>query len=183
MKTELLKWGPRGSTSHTWNLLEMQRPRPHTDLLNQNLHFNRMHRKLSHGISMALATSSPPCICSSSSPSPLRLSSSSSPNSQMRSCVKINICMSRLGLIQTLKYVSAWSQLKTQAASVHEHMNETVSLGPRKTAGKNPPPQALYLCHLFIQSLKCTQGFVGEHANKRLRSLPFKKYFPFSRMP
>ena len=53
--------------------------------------------------------------------------------------------------------------------------------GPQeKQQGKTLPPLDLYLCHLFKQSLKYTQYFVGEHAKERLQSPPVKKYFSFS---
>lgn len=78
-----------------------------------------------------------------------------------------NIYLSQPGLIQTLKYTSTWGpNSKHEPALIHKHVSKIVSLGLRKTAGKSPPPQDLYLRHLLTRSLKCTHGFAGEHANK-----------------
>lgn len=141
-----------------------------------------MHSKFSPNFFFrALDTSYPPSIYSPF-PCPLHFSSSSSSNSKKKMShmwKSISTCL-YLVLIQILICNSTWFSLKAQVSlSVHRHINNIVTLGPRKIATKSSPQQDLNLCHLFIQSSICTQCFVGEHAKKRIQSLPFTKYFSF----
>lgn len=97
-----------------------------------------------------------------------------------RSRVKINICLCLLGPnSNTQEHLYL---VLTQSINQPQFISTStiqLALDPRKNSRQELSPQDLYLCHLFIQSPKCTQSSAGEHAKKRIQWLPFTKYFSF----